>query len=91
MQLNSNNGPSEEPPEERMEEGEEELDTLEDLEEDELEFSAVNKQLDQLLQTADVMDRKTDSTLDQVKELLEEIRQERLEREAANKEEESKI
>ena len=81
MRLDLDNDPIEEelPGGERMDEDdlEEEL-----TEEEAAEFSLLNQQLDQLDKALDAMEQKNDSIHDQLRELLEDSKQARLELEA---------
>ena len=81
MRRDLDNDPIEEelPGGERMEEDdlEEEL-----TEEEAAEFSLLNQQLDQLDKALDAMEQKNDSIHDQLRELLEDSKQARLELEA---------
>eukprot|EP00090_Calanus_glacialis_P044507 TRINITY_DN7945_c0_g1_i1.p1 TRINITY_DN7945_c0_g1~~TRINITY_DN7945_c0_g1_i1.p1 ORF type:complete len:107 (-),score=44.56 TRINITY_DN7945_c0_g1_i1:86-373(-) len=92
MFLQHNNDPMEEEPpfdsEEGMgaaeAEGDNEEIAEEELTEDEnAEFSVLNRQLDQLDQALDAIEHKNDNIHDKLRELLEESRQARLEIEAS--------
>merc|ERR1712241_687838 len=87
MILDNNNDPVDEeelPEAEGMEE--DDMDAEEEMTEDEAaEFSLLNQQLDQLDQALDAIEQKNDSIHSQLRELLQESKQARLEIEAEAK------